>query len=64
MLQEVIDQINRSELNSLAIMTIDNEDRSNFLWYSVESIFKVLGLMFVTITQISKQGIRNSKDFV
>jgi len=63
MLQSIIDQINRSELNSLAVMTVDTEDQSNFLWYSEDNIFKILGMMFITMTQISKQGVRSEKDF-
>jgi hypothetical protein len=63
MLQSIIDQINRSELNNLAVMTVDTEDQSNFLWYSEDNIFKILGMMFITMTQISKQGVRSEKDF-
>ena len=64
MLQNIIDQINRNELNSLAVMTVDTEDQSNFLWYSEDNIFKILGMMFITMTQISKQGVRSEKDFI
>jgi hypothetical protein len=64
MLQNIINQINRNELESLAIMTIDINDQSNFLWYSEESVFKILGMMFVTMSQISKQGVSKEKDFI
>jgi len=64
MLQNIINQINRNELESLAIMTIDTEDKSNFLWYSEESVFKILGMMFVTMSQISKQGVSKERDFI
>ena len=64
MLQNIINQINRNELESLAIMTIDTDDQSNFLWYSEESVFKILGMMFVTMSQISKQGVSKEKDFI
>jgi hypothetical protein len=64
MLQNIINQINRNELNSLAVMTIDTEDKSNFLWYSEESVFKILGMMFVTMSQISKQGVSKERDFI